>query len=194
MIYTQGEPCHSVFCVVSGIIALRKSDSDGNSILVRLVHAGQTLGYRDLFLDKVYTNTAEVLRPSIICRIPECAVRELMDHNPKLGRQFLIHSAADQESTEESLLQQITLPVRSRLIHLLLELKDRYGHQLVDGSIELSLPLTRQDIAALLGTRPETIARTIGNLNNDQVMNFNGRTVKIPNLQTLLDEIEMPGM
>lgn len=194
LLYTQGEPCHSVFCVDSGMVALRKSDAEGNSILVRLVHAGQTLGYRELFLDKVYTNTAEVLRPSIICEIPARAVRELMDHNPKLGYQFLNHCAADQESIEESLLHQITLPVRSRLIHLLLTLKDRYGHQLDDGSLELSLPMTRQDIAALVGTRPETIARTIGELASDHVMNFSGRTVMIPNLQSLLDEIEDPGL
>ena len=194
LLYSQGDSCHSIFCVVSGMVALRKSDAEGNSILLRLVHAGQTLGYRDMFADQMYTNTAEVLRPSTVCQIPEPAVRKLLEHNPKLGFQFLNHCAADQESTEESLLHQITLPVRSRLIHLLLTLKDRYGDRADDGSLVVSLPMTRQDIAALLGTRPETIARTINELVSDEVMNFAGRIVSIPNLDVLLDEIENPGL
>jgi CRP-like cAMP-binding protein len=50
--------------------------------------------------------------------------------------------------------------------------------------------MTRQDIAAMLGARPETIYRTIQQLESDNVVTFSGHDVIIPDLDVLLDEIE----
>jgi CRP/FNR family transcriptional regulator len=114
----------------------------------------------------------------------------MLSHNPTLGLNFLTHLAEDLDSAEESILQNSSLSVRTRLVHLLLTLKDRFAGVTEDGTIELSLPLARQDLAALLGTRPETIARTIHALESDSVAMFSGRTVRIPDLDMLLNEIE----
>ncbi len=46
------------------------------------------------------------------------------------------------------------------------------------------------EFASLLGTRPETIARTIRTLEQDQVASFSGRRVMISDLDNLLDEID----
>jgi CRP/FNR family transcriptional regulator len=94
------------------------------------------------------------------------------------------------ETAEESLLQRSTLPIRTRLAHLLLTLKFRYGVAQEDGTISIKLPMQRQDMAALLGTRPETLARAFQAMRNDGVLTSSGRTVIIPDLDGLLDEIE----
>ena len=189
-IYVQGDPCKGIYDVESGTVAVRRTDREGNSILVRLAHAGQTLGYRDYFGGKEYTSGAEALRPTRVCHISSEAIRELLDHNPGLGLRFLERIAGDLETAEESLLQRSTLPIRTRLAHLLLTLKFRYGVAQADGSIAIKLPMQRQDMAALLGTRPETLARAFQAMRNDGVVNSSGRTVVIPDLDSLLDEIE----
>jgi CRP/FNR family transcriptional regulator len=190
VVYSQGDPCKGIYDIESGTVAIRRTDRDGNSILVRLAHAGQTLGYRDYFGGSEYTSSAEALRPTRVCHVERNAIGELLEHNPALGLRFLERIAGDLETAEESLLQRSTLPIRTRLAHLLLTLKFRYGIAQDDGSISIKLPMQRQDMAALLGTRPETLARAFQAMRNDGVLYSSGRTVVIQDLDDLLDEIE----
>ncbi len=189
-VYVQGNPCNGIYCIEEGTIAIRRVDAQGNSILIRLTHDGQTLGYRDFFGGQGHTASAEALTPARVCHVEGAALRQMLTHNPSLGLNFLTHLAEDLDNAEESILQNSSLSVRTRLVHLLLTLKDRFAGVTDDGTIVLSLPLARQDLAALLGTRPETIARTIAALESDRVASFSGRTVRIPDLDVLLNEIE----
>ena len=189
-IFQQGEPCSGVFCIESGTVARRKTDAEGHSVLVQLAHPGQTLGYRDFFGGQGHTASAEALTPARVCHVEGAAMRQMLAHNPTLGLNFLAHLAEDLDNAEESILQNSSLSVRTRLVHLLLTLKDRFAGVTDDGTIVLSLPLARQDLAARLGTRPETISRTIAALESNSVAPFSGRTVRIPDLDVLLNEIE----
>lgn len=80
--------------------------------------------------------------------------------------------------------------MRTRMAHLLLTLKDRFAEAAEDGTLSMKLPLSRQDIADILGARPEMVARIIHALEVDGVAIFSGRKVVIPDLDPLLDEIE----
>jgi CRP/FNR family transcriptional regulator len=82
------------------------------------------------------------------------------------------------------------MSVRARTAHLLLMLKDRFATVTEDGSLSFELPLSRKDMASIVGTRPETIARTIRSLEADGVTRFSGRRVTVHDLDALLDEVE----
>lgn len=190
IIYTQGDPTRGIFCIEAGTVAIRKMDAEGGSKILRLAHAGQTLGYADYFGSKGYNGSAEALDACTVCHVDSGSLRTLLDHNPGLGLRFLTHVAQDLKDAEDSSMQQALYTVRIRLAHLLLTLKDRYATASDDGTLTLTLPMTRQDIAALLGARPETIYRTIQQMESDNVVTFTGHNVIIPDLDILLDEIE----
>lgn len=190
LIFNQGDTCAGVFCVVSGLVGIRKDDEQGNTVLVRLRHPGETIGYRDFFSSEFYTTSAEVLEPTQLCYIDRKAVRGLLDRNPALGLSFLERLSGDLGAAEDVILQSASLSTRVRFAHLLLTLKDRYAVVDEDGTMTMRLPLSRQDIADILGARPETIARVIHMLEKDEVAYFSGRAVIIPDLDPLLDEIE----
>lgn len=190
IIYSQGEPTRGIYCIESGTVAVRKMDSEGGSKILRLAHAGQTLGYADFFGGKGYNGSAEALDTCTVCLVDAASLRTLLDHNPALGLHFLTHVSLDLKEAEDAGMQQALYTVRIRLAHLLLTLKDRYASVEDDGTIVITLPMTRQDIAALLGARPETIYRTIQQMEMDKVVTFSGHKVIIPDLDNLLDEIE----
>ena len=189
-IFRQGEPCNGVYSIVSGAVAIRKSDAHGHAVLVRMRHEGETMGYRDFFSGEVFTTSAEALQRTQVCFLEKRSVRSLLDRNPSLGLGFLQRVAGDLQGAEESLLMSAALTTRTRMAHLLLALKDRYAVAQDDGSLTMRLPLSRQDIADILGSRPETVARIINALESDGVARFSGRNVVIPDLDPLLDEIE----
>ena len=72
-----------------------------------------------------------------------------------------MHATQVLNTAEEMVLQSATLPVRARFAHLLLVLKDRYGVTGDNGELTLKLPLSRQDMAAMIGIRPESMSWTI---------------------------------
>jgi CRP/FNR family transcriptional regulator len=193
VIFYQGNPCLGIHCIESGDVALRKRDEHGNSVIVRLAHAGQTLGYRAFFSGEPYTASGEALTECRICFIDRDAVRAVLDHDHRLGLRFLQRATEELREAEEARLAAASLPVRARFAHLLLALKDRHGTVDAEGVLTIDLPLSRQDIAASLGTRPETVARTVRALEEDGIATFEGRTVRVQDLDLLLDEMERTG-
>ena len=190
LIFQQGAPTTGIYCIEQGVVALRRSDAHGHSVLVRLCHGGETIGYRDVLAGGEYGTSAECLHESRICLISQASVQGLLERNPALGLSFLKRSLSDLQQAEETILQITSLSVRGRLAHLLLALKDRYGEASETGRLSIDLPLSRQDIASILGTRPETVARAIHALEVDGVVVFSGRRATVPDLDGLLDELE----
>lgn len=188
-IFHEGDPCRGVWCVESGLVGIRRVDSNGGSVLLRLAFPGDSLGYRSLLAGENHRAGAEMLQPGRLCFIERAVVRSILERNPTLGLRFLKRATRDLDAAEEKVLLGATMTVRARVAHLLLVLRDRFATSVGKGSFTLELPLSRQDLAALIGTRPESMSRTIKSLEDDGVAHFSGRTVHVPELEHLLDEI-----
>lgn len=190
VIFYQGHPCLGIHCLEDGLVALRKTDVHGNTVIARLFHAGQTLGYLAYFAGRGYSGTAEALTRCRVCFVERAAVRTLLERCPAVGHRFLGRIADNLEEAEDKRLSALALPLRAQVAHLLLTLKDRFASASEDGTLTLELPLSRRDIAAMLGARPESLSRAVRQLEDEGIARFSGRTVTIPDLDALIDEIE----
>ncbi len=194
MVFHEGDACRGIYCVESGLIGIRKADADGNSVLLgRLAEAGSTLGYRPLLAGENHRASAEVMKESTVCFIEKKAVWELLSHNPNLGLRFLQIATRDLGAAEEEIFQLTALDLRARLVHLLLVFMDHYGTVSRDGTVRLELPLSRPDLAAMVGARTESVSRAFRKIEDDGIAEFSGRMVTIPNIERLHKEIEYEG-
>ncbi len=188
-VFLESHPCHGLHCVASGLIALRKTDAGGNSVILRLVGAGETLGYPAHFGGMEYTASAEALSPSTVCFFPGRAVKEIIKRNPEMLAEFLKMLALELRGYGEARLRSATLPLNRRLTDILLDLLPTCGSTLNGGNqAELTLPISRRDLAAMLGVRPETVARALRQIHDDGLAQFNGRKVHIPDMKRLKRE------
>ena len=188
-IYYEGDPCVGIYDLESGVVAFRKYDLEGNVTLISMAYPGRTLGYRSFLEGSNHITSAEAVTPSRVCFIENSVVRDLIDRNPVLSQRFLHRVAKDLGRATERYHQELTLSVRQRLLNLLLILNDRYGTANESDKATMELPLSRQDLAALIGARPETLARTIQVLRKNDLAHFKGRHVAIPHLSDLLNEL-----
>jgi CRP/FNR family transcriptional regulator len=191
VIFHDDSPCLGVYCIESGTVALKKVDAQCKEQILRLCQVGETLGYRAYFADLPHEATAEAIADSRICFIPREVVRELLGHNPALGYHFLRRFALELGEVEDRMIAHRSLPVRARLAHLLLVLKDRFDRVDESGDIVMELPLSRTDLAALIGARPESLSRAIRSLEEAGVAKFDGRILTIRDVDGLLDEVEL---
>ena len=192
VIFREGDPCTGIHCVEGGLIGIRKLDASGNEILLRLNQAGDTMGYHAFLAETDHQNSAEALDSSVVCFIDAPTVRTLLEQNPSLGLRFLKHAAEDLKAADDKLLETVSQPVRARFANLLLVFKDRYGDVNEKGEMTLKLPMSRGDLAAMIGAQPETISRIIRVFQEDGVARFTQREVYVPHIDKLLRELEFP--
>lgn len=190
VLFRQESPCHGIHCLASGSLVLRRLDAQGNSVLIDLIHEGQTVGYRSYYNSRRHAEQAEALEPSTVCLVPNATVDALLGSNTELGRAFAESLATDMKELEQAVLNGVSQPVRSRIARLLHLLLDRFGESDEAGRIALQLPFGRQEMAELLGVQRETVTRTLNAMQADDVLQASGRTLLIHDLDRLLDELE----
>ena len=186
LLFQEHATCHGLHCVESGLLALRKTNDQAESVILRLVHPGETLGFPAYFGRMDYTASAEALQECRICFFPVRVVQDVLQRNPELRDELARLLALELRHYGDARLKVATRPLESRLLDLLLQLLPSCGR--TDESANrawLELPLSRRDLAAMLGVRPETIARAVRQLGELGLAMVSGREVHIPDLKRL---------
>lgn len=189
LIFVQGDPCKGLYLVEGGLVAVRKSDDDGQSVIVRLAYQCDTLGYRPMLAKENHRATAEVIKEAKICFIDAPTIRWLLKSNPKLGMGFLESTARAFGEAEDRLFQVAALSVRIRIIHLLVLLRDHCGSTTADGTLFVELPMSQRDLAEMIGARPESVSRALRDIQAEGLLNMSGRTVRVDKFDRLVSEL-----
>lgn len=184
-LYQQADPCTGVFWVESGLVGFRKVDEDGTSMLVNVARRGDLVGYGPLLSDEEHMTGAEVLKPGRMYFIDEKTMRRLIRDVPGLLAVLLRQATHDLGALEDKYLQMATRQAHMRLASLLLSFSREESAQSKPGSCSFQLPIMNKDIADLIGIRPETLSRAIGQLRSSGLADLHGRTVHIPNMTKL---------
>jgi CRP/FNR family transcriptional regulator len=187
-LYHQGDQGAGIYCIQSGLVGLRRVDENGNSALLRMCAAGTTIGYRALLSKEDHRNTAEVLIPSVVCLIERSLVTWLLATSPQLGERFLQHAIEDLNETEDNYAKSLTLSQKSRFLHVMLVFYERLGHQDETGIPVFELPVQRNDLASLIGIRPESISRMINKVQSEGLLRFDNRLVMFTDMDSVLRE------
>ena len=191
LVFAQGAENDGVYCVSGGTVGIRRLNDRGNSVLLCLAYPGDSIGYHSFLTGSEQRTSAEALGPSVVCHIDRVTISELLSRSPTLGLQLLRRSIRETEQAHDMMFRQATLSNRHKLVYLLLVLVQRHGRRNSNGSQSLDLPVSRRDLASMVGTRHETISRIIGRLEADGIAVFSGRQVIIPDLDTLAADLEV---
>lgn len=189
-LFAQGDANTGVYCINAGTVGIRQLDASGNAVLLGLAYPGDVLGYRSLLEGRTHKTSAEALGPCAACKIDRRAVLHLLERQPALGLAFLRRSNREVERAHEALFRTAVLSNRQKLLHVLAGLAEQHGEAHADGTHGLDLPVSRRDLASMIGTRHETLSRIMGRVEDEGLARFSGRRVQIPSLAALLASVE----
>ena len=189
-IFYERDDCKGLYLVEDGLVGVRKIDVEGGQVLIRLANPGDTLGYRPLLAGEKHRAGADVIQRARICFLPKTITNRLFISNPELGAGFLQRTAQALGAADERFFETVTLPARVRFIHLLMLMRKNYGSIIEDGSLSLELPLTRRDIASMLGIKAESLSRVVRDIESEGLAHFSGKRIKVANPNLLLEELD----
>ena len=179
LLFDENAPCEGVYFITSGLVGVRKTTLEGDSTLLKLAYPNDTLGYRPLLAQENHQASAEALKPTIVCFISSSVVTPMIAKNPSLGLNFLQRAAAELGRAEERYHQSVTLSLRERFAHLLLVMRDRCGQVEDSGKLLLDLPVSRKDLASMLGVRRESVSRLLQKLEKEGITHTANRHFEI---------------
>lgn len=157
-----------------GAYKLLAQDAQGRQRVAGFVLAGELLG-----LDGVYAHrhscSAVALSVNRLCMLPYAELAELMGTHDPVRDQIMRLAGRD---LEDKPALHASLTPEQRLARFLLDLSRRLGghRKPVD---DLTLPMSRQDIASYLGLATETVDHVFRQFATQSLLRFTGDEVKL---------------
>lgn len=188
-LFREGEPADFVYTVTSGQLSLSRSLPDGRRQIIDFVGPGDFIGL-GLSLDRPgsHTLTAEAITEARVCRVPRNSFRTLMATEPALTHRALEFAARRIGRAQEQQLSLGRKTAAERVAGFLLTLSDRAVARGASAT-NLSLPMTRAEIADHLGLTLETVSRAFSRLRQLALIVQDGADrLIIPDIAKLADQ------
>ncbi|HEX7057301.1 MAG TPA: Crp/Fnr family transcriptional regulator [Bacilli bacterium] len=183
MVFQEGESCDSLFVVSEGIIKISKLSDEGKEQIIRFMFPGDFFGQFSLLLQKKHYANAEALEPSVICIIHRRDFIQFMENKPKVTYRFLLAVSERLHQADDWMGAISLLEVERRLAKIL----GLFYEQLSPGDNVVKLPVAKKELAALIGTTPETLSRKLAWLEEQGIISLERRNmIKILDPQALL--------
>ncbi|WP_370399433.1 Crp/Fnr family transcriptional regulator [Sulfitobacter sp. JB4-11] len=178
-LFSQGDRNRGIFCVSEGLVALRTLHAEGTSTLIRLAYPGEVVGFRSFLSAREHRTEARALLPSRICLVGRRDADHLVQGDTDVLMKLASRCVSEIDQNHDRIIAAATKSNKQRLSDLLLRLMKVHGTR-AEGQIRMRLPLSRLDLADLIGVQPETVSRLINRLRKDGAFFFSGRHVSAP--------------
>ncbi|TYB74457.1 Crp/Fnr family transcriptional regulator [Bizionia saleffrena] len=186
-IFREGEKLNGVFCIQNGVSKLSKMSDNGKDQIVKIVAKGEILGQRSVISDQSTNLSAVALNDMTVCFIPKIELSKSLDENTQFTQAILKQMAQDLKVADDVIVSMAQKSVRQRIAEALMYLRDNFG---VDEEGYISMTLSREDIANVVGTAKEACIRTLSSFKKDQLISATGKRIKIENEKALYNLIE----
>jgi CRP-like cAMP-binding protein len=185
MLFQKGDTPRGFFVIVFGQMKLAFPSSSGNEKVVDIVGPKQSFGESVMFIDRPYPVFAEAIADTLLLHVAKDAVFELLASDATFAR----HMLAGLSMRMHSLVQDVeSYSLRSsaqRVIGFLLQHCPDAGTGSCGGSVEITLPTSKQIIASWLNLTPETLSRIFHDLAEAKLISVQGKQITINDLQRL---------
>ncbi|MDX2444064.1 MAG: Crp/Fnr family transcriptional regulator [Bacteroidales bacterium] len=182
ILYHEGRRMTGFYCVNKGIVKIYKTGIDGKEQIIAFAQKGDILGYRSILSNENACTTSKVIEDAVLCFIPAHLLLDLIKNNSEFSfgvMKLTCHELGEANSYITDLAQKT---VRERLAEILVLLKDKFDLA-SDGTLQISL--TREELANIVGTATESVIRLLSEFKADDLIDLNGRKIKILDIQGL---------
>lgn len=169
-IYQQGDAVDAIYCLTTGMVALERIDEDGRMVMFGVMNAGAILGWQDMVEGGFHRNGAQTLSACEAVVVPCRAFQAALREDERLVSALMRQTAAQVGAYEDHIMRLSTLDVPERLYFTLCGLAGTNPGS--SDTVEFSTPLRKRDLAAMVGTSPETISRSLRRLEELDVAEF----------------------
>jgi len=158
--FTEGDQAEAFFVLTSGRVKLTQLTPEGHQVVLRMIGPAEAFGGVGAFGDPIYPVSAEAVEPATALVWTSITMRHLFESEPTVAVNALHFVAGRLHDLQCRYRQLMTERVERRVARALLRLVHDAGRR-VEVGIEISFPVSRQDIAEMTGTTLFTVSRLL---------------------------------
>ncbi len=190
MLFIEGQQPRGVFVLCAGRVKLSTTSREGKTIITKLSDSGDVLGLNAVISNRPYEVTAEMMEPGQANFIPrDSLLRFLSDHVEVAMRVTQQLSGNYFTAYEEIRTLGLAQSPSEKFAKLLLSWSTKTAQG--DGSAQIKLTLTHEEIGEILGTTRETVSRLFSDFKKRQLVQLKGATLVIRS-RPALEKIVQP--
>ena len=190
-VYLPAEESDGVFLLVSGRVKICSFTTEGKQSILTFIEPGELFGELAILEGGQREEYAETLEASEIVLIPSDKMQQLLEEIPHVALGITKLIGWRRKRIERRLKYLLFHSNRERLIHLLLELAEQYGKKTEQG-VELTIKLSHQDIANVIGGTRETVTVLLGDLKSEELVALGRRKITLLQPERLAESVEAP--
>lgn len=169
-VFEAGQPSDALYVIHHGVVKITTVSDAGKERILRFLFSGDFDGLFALFKEDVHYAYAEAVEDTVVCRINRNDLKAILDHNADLAYRLLALLSERLRDADEWAGSMSFMDAESRLAKMLLILSTR----VVKSGVH-QLPVTKKDLAALIGTTPETLSRKLAAFESEGYILLTGK-------------------
>ena len=177
IIYAEGDEATRLYFVQAGRVKTCKTTATGKELITGLYQTGDFFGYKALLEGTVHHDSAVAVDDSTLLYIPANDFTQLLLRNPDVSQQFVRLLAGRVRKQENLQLDMAYNSLRKRVADTLLLLHEQ--QRALDPTVDPLIQLSRDDMAALIGTAPESLSRTLSEFRQDGIIELNHKFIRV---------------
>ena len=179
-LFSEGEPGQGLWLLRTGTVKLIKIDNEGREQLLKIVRPPEVFSEVVLFDGGPYPATAVATENVTVSILHNRDAEILLQEHPSLALHFLRVLSRRLRTAQERIRILSTTDVAQKLSAILVHLSDEQD--------TLTLTVSHQDLASMIGTARETVSRALRDLSEAGLLSL-GRNKVILNNKDFLQEI-----
>jgi CRP-like cAMP-binding protein len=182
-LFNAEDEANGFYYLESGEVRVYRMDEQGKEVEVVRIGPGDFFGEAIVFVMATFPSYAQAAQDSQILFFAKDDFFRNLEKDPSIAKFFLTLLAKKCVVLNKRIEALELQTVRQRLI--------RYFITRYEGSPQnqIELPMKKGELAKLLGTISETLSRNLKQLQTEELIDVQGNTILIHNLQRLKDEL-----
>jgi CRP/FNR family cyclic AMP-dependent transcriptional regulator len=190
MLFLEGQQPRGVFVLCAGKVKLSTSSREGKTIITKLSEAGDVVGLNAVVSNVPYEVTAEMMEPGQANFIPRDSLLHFLKEFPEVAFRVAQQLSRNYFTAyEEIRTLGLAVSPSERFARLLLTWSTKTAAD--DGSAQVKLTLTHEEIAEIIGTTRETVSRLFSEFKRKQLMQLKGATLFIRSRPALEEIVQL---
>ena len=171
-LFAAGEDSSACATLVSGALKIASVGDDGTERILGLIHPAGFVG--EMFAAIAHHDVVALV-DSELCLFERSDYEAAVDRFPALGKALLRRSAEDLFDARALVELQTRRDSKGRVAAFLLAMARAASHSPCDPAEKFDLPMSRAEVAGLLGLTIETVSRQVTALERDGVIVRDGQ-------------------
>lgn len=184
VVFHEGDPASAFYLVKTGRVKIYKISSDGREQVLAILGDGQIFGDVPTFDGGPYPATAATMADSEIYLIRRQDLLEVVRRHPDIAIKVIAVLGQRLRQALELVRDLSFKQVPHRMAGLLLKLGEEYGEETENGLL-ITLSLSRQDLADIVGTSRETVTRELKKMERAGLLAIDRRHITITDREGL---------